>query len=234
MAFILNDNIPCGTEACATSKHESSACNSVDNVLISGIKYIKKVLSDIESKFDNIKVDLTPVAKEATLIAKVAELKEALNSIDFTAIEQAIQGVEDVTAKETTLIQGVGDIIKAVENIDFTNLENSIAEVKDAVANIDFSALAKEETLTQGISSVERKVEEVGNKIDNIKLPEIDTTNIASKDLEKFFGVKPIEGYEFMTPEEVCSTLEDIMTSMDLSLTPEQAQAITQQTLTQQ
>lgn len=62
----------------------------------------------------------------------------------------------------------------------------------------------------------------------------LDTTNIASKDLERFFGVKPIDGYEFMTPEEVCSTLEDIMTSMDLNLTPQQAQAITQTTLTQQ
>jgi hypothetical protein len=187
-------------------------------------------ISFIESKFDNIKVDLTPVAKEATLLAKVAELKEALNTIDFTAIEQAIQGVEDVTAKETTLIQGIGDIIKAVENIDFTDLENSIAEVKNAVANIDFSALAKEETLTK----VQSKVEEVGNKIDNIKLPEIDTTNIASKDLERFFGVKPIEGYEFMTAEEICAELEEIMTSMDLDLTPEKAKEITQQTLTQQ
>jgi imidazoleglycerol phosphate synthase glutamine amidotransferase subunit HisH len=188
-------------------------------------------ISFIESKFDNIKVDLTPVAKEATLLAKVAELKEALNTIDFTAIEQAIQNVEDVTAKEATLIQGVGDIIKAVENIDFTDLENSIAEVKDAVANIDLSPIAKEDTLTQGISSVASKVEEVGNKIDNIKLPEIDTTNIASKDLERFFGVKPIEGYEFMTAEEVCAELEEIMTSMDLDLTPEKAKEITQQTL---
>lgn len=245
-------------------------------------------ISSIESKFDNIKVDLTPVAKEetliaesqsikdkidaipatdlsqvakeATLLAKVAELKEALNTIDFTAIEQAIQDVEDVTAREATLIQGVTDIIKAVENIDFTDLENSIAEVKDAVVNIDFSALAKEDSLTQVASKVEEESEAIknkidaipatdltavakeetlntlANKIDNIKLPEIDTTNIASKDLERFFGLPAAlpEGYEFMTAEEVCSTLEDIMTSMDLALTPQQAQAITQQTLTQQ
>jgi hypothetical protein len=81
------------------------------------------------------------------------------------------------------------------------------------------------------LSSVESKVEEVGNKIDNIKLPEINTTNIASKDLERFFGVKPIEGYEFMTAEEVCSELEEIMTSMDLGLTQEQAKEITNNTL---
>jgi hypothetical protein len=66
---------------------------------------------------------------------------------------------------------------------------------------------------------------------DQLQLPEIDTTNIASKDLEKFFGVKPIEGYEFMTAEEVCSELEEIMTSMDLELTQEQAKEITNNTL---
>lgn len=65
------------------------------------------------------------------------------------------------------------------------------------------------------------RLAEIGNGIGNIA---------------QFFGLPDAlpEGYEFMTPEEVCSTLEDIMTSMDLSLTPEQAQAITQQTLTQQ
>lgn len=58
----------------------------------------------------------------------------------------------------------------------------------------------------------------------------------SSKNLEEFFGLPAAlpEAYEFMTPEEVCSTLEDIMTSMDLALTPQQAQEITQQTLTQQ
>ena len=80
------------------------------------------------------------------------------------------------------------------------------------------------------------KLAEIGNKIDNIQLPEIDTTDIASKDLERFFGLPAAlpDGYEFMTPEEVCSELEDIMTSMDIALTQQQAQEITQQTLTQQ
>ena len=47
----------------------------------------------------------------------------------------------------------------------------------------------------------------------------------------EFFGIKPIEAYEFMTAEEVCAELEEIMTSMDLDLTPEKAKEITQQTL---
>lgn len=61
-------------------------------------------------------------------------------------------------------------------------------------------------------------------------------TRKAIGEVSEFFGLPAAlpEGYEFMTAEEVCAELEDIMTSMDLSLTPEQAQAITQQTLTQQ
>ena len=47
----------------------------------------------------------------------------------------------------------------------------------------------------------------------------------------EFFGIKPIQAYEFMTEEEVCSTLEEIMTAMDISLTPEQAKEITNNTL---
>ena len=134
-----------------------------EKTLVEGISSILSQLGNL-----NVDVDFTSLAKEATLLAKVAELKEALNTIDFTAIEQAIQSVESATAKETTLAQGVADVIAAINNINFTDLENSIAEVKNAVENIDFS-------------SVESKVEEVGNKIDNIKLPEIDTTELAKQ-----------------------------------------------------
>ena len=61
------------------------------------------------------------------------------------------------------------------------------------------------------LSSVESKVEEVGNKIDNIKLPEIDTTELASKDLERFFGLPAaLPEYEPMTEEELITQAEDI------------------------
>lgn len=133
------------------------------------IGFDTKEIMDGISKLES---QIKKTSKEATLLAKVAELKDALNTIDFTAIEKAIENVGDVTAREATLIQGVGDIIKAVENIDFTDLENSIAEVKNAVANIDFSALAKEDTLTQGISSVESKMEEEADSIE-AKIDEI-------------------------------------------------------------
>ena len=188
-------------------------------------------IASIEGKFDNIKVDLTPVAKEetlqtesqsikdkidsiefpttdlssvakeATLLAKVAELKDALNTIDFTAIEQAIQDVEDVTAREATLIQGVGDIIKAVENIDFSDLENSIAEVKNAVVNIDFSALAQEDTLTQGIQAVKDAI------------AAIPTTDLAP--LEQAVANTAKEDSLLSAKEEIISALENSVQQYD-------------------
>jgi hypothetical protein len=57
------------------------------------------------------------------------------------------------------------------------------------------------------------RLAEIENKVDNIKLPEIDTTDIASKDLERFFGVKPIEGYEFMTAEEYIKAYDGNLSS---------------------
>lgn len=88
----------------------------------------------------------------------------------------------------------------------------------------------------------ERKVNEVRIEGINADLLNADftwklaDTRKAIGEVNEFFGLPAAlpDGYEFMTPEEVCSTLEDIMTSMDLALTPQQAQAITQQTLTQQ
>lgn len=114
----------------------------------------------------DITIDLTPVAKEDTLLAKAEELKEAFNSIDFTAIQQAIQDVEDVTAKENTLIQGVEQIIKAVENIDF-------------------SALAKESTLTQVASKVEEESLAIQGKIDGLSTTFDD---IYAQQLESIIG----------------------------------------------
>lgn len=88
-----------------------------------------------------------------------------------------------------------------------------------------------------------------GHKVSEVRIEGIDAdllnadftwklaeTRKAIGEINEFFGLPSAlpEGYEFMTAEEVCNTLEDIMTAMDISLTPEQAQAITQQTLTQQ
>lgn len=210
MAYTINGNIPCGTEACTGREHTpAGACNSVYDIILDAIKEVKGEMANVDS-----------LAKEATLIAKVAELKEALSTIDLTTIEQAIQNVEDVTAREATLIQGVGDIIKAVENIDFTDLENSIAEVKNAVANIDFSALAKQSTLLTesqviqeaiqniDLSSVESKVEEeslaIQRKIDGLSTTELakQGENIHATNTAIYESLKSSSGYIKMTNSE--------------------------------
>ena len=228
MAYTLNEEIPCRTEACTSGEHRpASACNSVYDIILDAIKDVKGDVANIDA-----------LAKEQTLLNKVAELKSALSTIDFTTIEQAIKDVKAGAAKEDTLIQGVGDIIKALESMQVdvdltpvakeTTLNSAKAEIITAIDNakpeIDLTDVAKESTLNSA-------KEEIITAVENIELPEIDTTNIASKDLERFFGVKPIDGYEFMTAEEVCSTLEEIMTTMDISLTLEQAKEITNNTL---
>ena len=69
---------------------------------------------------------------------------------------------------------------------------------------------------------------QITDKLDNLNIESEDARMVA-----QFFGLPAAlpDGYEFMTPEEVCSELEEIMTSMDLDFTPEQAKEITNNTL---
>ena len=156
MAYTLNEEIPCRTEACTGREHSpASACKSVYDIILDAIKDVKGDVANVDA-----------LAKEETLLAKVVELKAALNSIDFTTIEQAIKDVKGVAAKEgtlvestnaitskinavlsrvsaseMTLIQGVGDILNALDNID---VDVDLTEVaKEATLNS-----AKEEILT--------------------------------------------------------------------------------------
>lgn len=110
--------------------------------------------------------------------------------------------------------------------------EVNFGENKSIAIDVDFS---KGDAIQVPVSINSLDAEKVADRIaDQLQLPEIDTTELASKDLERFFGVTPIEGYEFMTPEEVCSELEEIMTSMDINLTQEMAATITNNTLNEQ
>jgi hypothetical protein len=65
--------------------------------------------------------------------------------------------------------QKSGTPIKVTTDLDYNRVQSMIDE---AVGDIDFSALAKEETLTQGISSVESKMNEesaaIQGKIDGL------------------------------------------------------------------
>ena len=120
----------------------------------------------------------------------------------------------DVTAKETTLNSAKEEILTAVDNIK--------------LPEIDTTELAKQgDDKNATLTAIYKML--VGNDEPSQDIPEGVAERLAL--ILEFFGMKPIESYEFMTPEEVCSTLEDIMTSMDLGLTPEMAAEITSNTL---
>lgn len=61
---------------------------------------------------------------------------------------------------------------EAVENIDLTSIERNVDEVKQAVENIDLTPI--ENKVDEGVSTL-------ADKIDNIQLPEIDTTELAKQ-----------------------------------------------------
>ena len=174
--------------------------------------------------------------------------------MDINFIQETIDSLRTLTQQNGALTRQNSQLINEIAKESTINTKAE--EIKQTVENIDLSSL--ENKMEEGVSNL-------SNKIDNIKLPEIDTSAIAkqgnnpdatltaiyklligsnepSSDIPEgvaerlalileFFGIKPIEAYEFMTAEEVCAELEEIMTSMDLDLTPEKAKEITQQTL---
>jgi hypothetical protein len=195
-------NIKAGNSTTPITIHQSKDVINVESksthINVNSDSAIASVVQAILTLKQSVANIDTTGAKESTLLQGIADLKNAFANIDLSSLE-------------TTLVSGLNEVKDAVNNIDFTDLENSIAEVKDAVANIDFSALAKEEALTQVASKVEEESQAIQAKIDNIKLPEIDTTNIASKDLERFFGLPAaLPEYEPMTEEELIAQAEDI------------------------
>ena len=60
------------------------------------------------------------------------------------------------------------------------------------------------------MDALENKVEEVGNKIDNIQLPEIDTSELASKNLEQFFGITAATEFTPLTTEEITNEINTL------------------------
>ena len=172
MAYTLNEEIPCRTEACTSGEHRpASACRSVYDIILDAIKEVKGDVADIDA-----------LAKEQTLLSKVAELKSALSTIDFTTIEQAIKDVKAGAAKEDTLIQGVGDIIKALESMQVdvdltpvakeTTLNSAKAEIITAIDNakpeIDLTEVAKETTLNSAKDEILAAVENSVQQYDSI------------------------------------------------------------------
>lgn len=79
------------------------------------------------------------------------------------------------TAKKENL-SGIGDIVvNRFNNTTIINVPTSICVL------MPMDKLTIKCDYGDDLSSVESKVEEVGNKIDNIQLPEIDTTELAKQ-----------------------------------------------------
>lgn len=103
---------------------------------------------------------------------------------------------------------------------------DSLADIK--LPEFDTTDLAKQgDDKNATLTAIYKML--VGNDEPSQDIPEGVAERLAL--ILEFFGMKPIESYEFMTAEEVCSTLEEIMTTMDLDLTPEKAKEITNNTL---
>lgn len=149
--------------------------------------------------------------------------------------------------------QKSGTPITINTDLDYTRVQSMIGEALGDV-KIDTTELAKEQTLIEvsdkldnlnvdvDLSNVAQQGDDPDATLTAIyKLltgsepdtPEVIPEGVAERLalILEFFGIKPIQAYEFMTAEEVCSDLEEIMTTMDINLTPEKAKEITNNTL---
>lgn len=138
---------------------------------------------------------------------EVKQLKDTSTGEVFVPLTHwdAIANKPEDIAKESTLLQ------------ESEAIKQAIASAKPEV---DLGGVAQQTTSLQ-----------IKDKLDNLNVDSEDARMVA-----QFFGLPAAlpEGYEFMTPEEICAELEEIMTSMDLGLTQEMAATITNNTLNEQ
>lgn len=136
----------------------------------------------------------------------------------------------DYTRVQSMIGEALGDV-----KIDTTDLakEQTLLEVSDKLDNlnvdVDLSNVAQQgDDPNATLTAIYKLL--TGSEPDT---PEVIPEGVAERLalILEFFGIKPIQAYEFMTAEEVCSDLEEIMMSMDIDLTQEKAKEITQQTL---
>lgn len=87
--------------------------------------------------------------------------------------------------------------------------EVKFGENKSIAIGVSFS---KGDAIQVPVSINSLDADKIAKKIaDQLQLPEIDTTELASKDLERFFGLpSALPEYEPMTEEELIAQAEDI------------------------
>ena len=135
-----------------------------------------------------------------------------------TTVQKTVIEVEDMTGTPVN-VEPTPEVSFSVEN----------GNAGGGSCDIDTTELAKQgENPEATLTAIYKLLK--GSEPDT---PEVIPEGVAERLalILEFFGIKPIQAYEFMTAEEVCSELEEIMTTMDINLTQEQAKEITQQTL---
>ena len=85
-------------------------------------------------------------------------------------------------AQESTLLTESQTIQSAIQNIDLSSVESKVQEESAAIQS----------------------------KIDNIELPEIDTSELASKNLEQFFGITAATEFTPLTTEEITNEINTL------------------------
>jgi len=174
------------------------------------------------------------------------ELLKAEYREKIAASEQAEQEAEQAKAEWECKAEQLDDVAsetKATENkqavlgaidtlktaLQGDNAQATLTAILAAFGTIDFSTLAKEQTLTNGIQSILTALNPKATTADVTAakqaildaLSHIAPEDPNSKALAEFFGVTLLQGYEFMTDTEVTDELEDIMQALDPELLQE-------------
>lgn len=111
-----------------------------------------------------------------------------------------------------------------------TELSTAKQEVIDALKDIDIDTtdLAKQGTNAEAtLTAIYEALK--GSEEPSQDIPEGVAERLAL--ILEFFGIKTLDGYEFMTEQEIYDELEVIMTTMDGDLTAEMAASITEETI---
>lgn len=169
----------------------------------------------------------SPITADAAIIIGGPLTDEELSELKTqyiaatAAAEQA--EAEAQAAKEAweQKAEQLDDVAKQGSNPNATN-----TAILEAFGNIDFSTLAKEQTLTNALQSVltELYPKATSDQLTAAKqaildaLAQIQPEDPNSKALAQFFGVTEVQGYEFMTDTEVTDEIEDIMGNLDTDL----------------
>jgi hypothetical protein len=137
---------------------------------------MKEIIYNITQQTEGRKVAITGVNEPVNKSNVLGIINKTQSKVLYTPLQYA-----NLISSEWSSLDGGTLTLTLADNVQIINVGDKLFVKLYLDKDIDFSALAKEDTLTQGLSSVESKVEEVGNKIDNIKLPEIDTTELAKQ-----------------------------------------------------